>query len=803
MKSVIIHGHFYQPPRENPWTGALDHEESARPFHDWNERIHAECYRPNAFARITDARGRIERIVNNYARISFNFGPTLLTWLERQYPDTYVRILEADRESVRMHHGHGNAIAQGYNHAILPLCNARDLRTQVLWGIADFRHRFGRAPEALWLPETACNEATLNALIDAGLAYVILSPAQAESVRRIGEREWRDVSDGSIDPRVPYRFDRADKGRSIAIFFYDAPAARAIAFENALAWSDNLVDRLVRSLGDDGQLANVATDGETYGHHFHFGDRCLGYTLDVEAPRRELRVTNYGEFLAGNPPRDEVRIKAGPNGEGTSWSCSHGVGRWYRDCGCQTNAQEGWNQAWRGPLRHALDLLRDDAARRFEEMGSDLFRDPWAARDDYIELVLDRSPVRREQFLNRHARYAHDEPRRMRAVTLLEAQRNAMLMYTSCGWFFADISGIETVQIMKYAGRVMDFMAELEMPVPADRFLEVLAEARSNVAEMGNGADVYRRFVEPCRVTPRRLAAHVAISGLAVGGGEGEIGDYQFQASKVHKQQHGRITLATGRIVVQARTTGKQHDYAAAALYLGEMDFYCALKPYPGSQPFRYVTENLWGQFPKASLPALLRLVQSGFGPEEYGLEHVLPDGRRAICEMVFGNLFEGLAAHFARIYEENRRIVGMLHEGGFELPRAVRRITELTLEQQFEQEIREQRGSRDPAAYGRAVEIAQEAARWGYEIDKTVPNEYFGALITEAVHSAVAEPAAGALQSAIGLTALARRLQLTPNLDFAQEAVYAALVEKRSGYERFAELGLALNLSPQVLKRT
>jgi alpha-amylase/alpha-mannosidase (GH57 family) len=802
MSSVIIHGHFYQPPRENPWTGALDREESARPFHDWNERIHAECYRPNAFARITDGRDRIERIVNNYARVSFNFGPTLLSWIEREHPDTYARILQADRESVGLHDGHGNAIAQGYNHAILPLCNDRDRRTQVLWGIADFRHRFGRAPESLWMPETACNDATLGTLIDAGLAYVILSPTQAERVRPIGSEEWRNVSDGSINPRVPYRYFHPDgTGRSIAIFFYDGAVARAIAFEGALAWSDNLINQLTGATGDGGELVNVATDGESYGHHFHFGDRCLAYALEVGAPSQGLQVTNYGKFLAGHPPQDEVRIKPGPNGEGTAWSCSHGVGRWYRDCGCQTGGQEAWNQAWRSPLRQALDLLRDEAARQFEEAGGDLLRDPWTARDGYIELILDRDPARRQKFLHRHARRRLDEAECVRTLNLLEAQRNAMLMYTSCGWFFADISGIETVQVLKYAGRVLDFMGELDQPVPLDRFLEALAEAESNIKEMGNGADVYRRFVRPSRVTPERLAAHLAISGLAGYGNEGEIGDYLFSRKETQKQEHGRLILATDRILLKATTTGRERDYAAAALHLGGMDFYCVLKAYPGSQRFKRAIDAIWKRFPVASLPTMLRLVQAGFGPEEYGLDDVLPDGRRAICEMVFGSMFEGFTAQFMRLYEENRRMVAMLHEAGFELPKGLRQITEVTLGQQFEQEIIGQAGSRNPAAYSKAVIIAQEALQWGYLIDKSGPNLYFGTLIADAVQSAVAEPSAENLQSAMELTALAKRLRLASNLDLAQEAVYAALTEAHLGYERLAELAKALNLSPAVLK--
>jgi alpha-amylase/alpha-mannosidase (GH57 family) len=800
MGSIIIHGHFYQPPRENPWAGVVDRERSALPFHDWNERIYAECYRPNAFARITDNRGRIERIVNNYAHISFNFGPTLLNWLEGAHPDTYARILAADRESVRNHQGHGNAIAQGYNHAILPLCNERDRITQIRWGIADFYHRFGRLPESLWLPETACNDLTLGTMIDAGLLYAILSPTQAKRVRPLGAGEWQDVSNGSIDPHRSYRYLHRDgSGRSIVIFFYDPGVSLAIAFEGALAWSSNLVDRLVRALEGEEEMVNVATDGESYGHHFPFGDRCLAYSLAVEAPSRGLYLTNYAEFLANHPPRDEVEIISGPDGEGTAWSCQHGVGRWYRDCGCQTGGGEGWNQRWRGPLRSALDLLRDEAARQFEDLGGDLFRDPWAARDAYIEVIRNPSLDFRNEFLDRHAKGHLDEAARTRALIMLEAQRAAMLMYTSCGWFFADISRIESVQVMKYAGRVLDFMEDLGAVTPITRFLELLAEAKSNIPAMGNGADVYRRFVQPQRATPSRVAAHLAISSIADGSHEGRVGDYLFYKRDFERRQRGRLTLTTGCILLKASSTGMQRDCAVAALHTGGLDFYCALRAYAGTEHFKHAVERLQERFRSASLPAMLRLMQREFGPEEFGLEAVLPGGRRAILQMVFRDTFEGFASQLARLYEENRRFLALLNEAGFEPTTQLRQVAELALQHRFEQELLERRSSRDPAAYGNALEIAQEVARWNYRIDKSRGNSVLSALIAEAARDAVSEPSPDKVESAVGLVRLANGLALEPNLDLAQEAVYIALVSGAPGAKRLTLLAAALNISPEV----
>jgi hypothetical protein len=492
--SLVIHGHFYQPPRENPWTDQVEREPSARPFHDWNERIHAECYRANAFARIFDAQGRIQRIVNNYAHISFNFGPTLASWLETHHPETYRRILQADAESLRRL-GHGNAIAQGYNHSILPLCNERDRRTQIRWGIADFAWRFGRKPESLWLPETACDEATLDSLIDENLKFVILAPNQAGRVRAIGTEAWRTLTHDNIDTSIPYNFHHRDgSGRSIAIFFYDGRIAKGIAFDGLLRSSVAFIDAFERAALGGAQIVHAATDGESYGHHFRFGDLCLAHALEIEARRDALHVTNYGEFLEHHAPRFEVELRKGPAGEATAWSCAHGVGRWSRDCGCNTGAHSGWNQKWRTPLRTALDLLRDDAARKFEDVGGELLRDPWLARDDYITLILDHS-ITPEDFLARHEIRALDESERDRAIRLLEIQRAAMTMYTSCGWFFDNIAGLEAVQILRYAGRVLEMMDALKLSPPIDQFLAVLAEARSNDPLNGTGVDILRRAV--------------------------------------------------------------------------------------------------------------------------------------------------------------------------------------------------------------------------------------------------------------------------------------------------------------------
>lgn len=803
--ALVIHGHFYQPPRENPWTDNIEHQPGARPFSNWNERIHSECYRPNAYARVIDNYGRVERIVNNYSLINFNFGATLLAWLERFHPDTYARIIDADRESVRRRGGHGNAIAQGYHHAILPLCNERDLLTEIRWGMADFRYRFGREPESMWLPETACNNATLDALIDENLQYVILSPFQAERVRPVGSEIWLSVMDGQIDTSVPYLYRHTDDpARSLAIFFYDGHLAKAIAFDGALASSHVLVDRFERAArAEPGGIVHVATDGESYGHHFRFGDRCLAYALEVEAESRGFRVTNYGEFLARHRPEMEVEIKAGPDGEGTAWSCAHGVGRWSRDCSCHAGAGDGWHQKWRAPLRLALNHIRDEAARGFAEQGGELFREPWRTRDAYIELLV--APTRdRAEFLQRHAGRTLNGEEQRRALTLLELQRSSLLMFTSCGWFFNDISGIETVQVMKYAARALDFMDGLKLPDARPEFLELLAEAESNIRKLGNGADIFRQQVETTRVTPQRIAASLAISSLAGKSEEvGEIAGHAFTLSDFQPEQHGRLALATGKLVLENISTGKSWDFAIAAMYFGDVDFYCVLKEFPGEAAFRGATKELHAQFRTGSVPALLRLMQEDFGPYDFGLEHLLPEGRQRIYEVVFGRMVERFSNEYEHLYEENRRNIEMLQQAGFLLPKELRAAAEFTITRRLESELDNYERQNDTTAFREALRIAGEVAHHGYYLDRTSVRRKFENLILKTVRAALLEPESAHYEAALSLLEVANELNLQVNVDHAQEIVYEAMRTDRTLGKKIEALGLKLELAPTSLRET
>jgi alpha-amylase/alpha-mannosidase (GH57 family) len=472
---ICIHGHFYQPPREDPWTGTIERQESAAPHDNWNARITAECYAPNARAA-------------NFERISFNIGPTLLRWLERHDPLTYAAILDADRRGSERFGGHAPAIAQVYNHLIMPLANERDQRTQVRWGIADFRHRFGRDPEGMWLAETAVDTASLEALAAEGIRFTILSPLQARRVRPIGSTAWTAIARGRIDPSRAYRCP-LPSGRSIALFFYDAPVSSGIAFDGLLKSGARLTGRLLDAFDDarvGPQMVHVATDGETYGHHTEHGERALSHAAAILEAHPELRLTTYGEFLARHPPEHEVAIV-----EDSAWSCAHGLGRWCDDCGCRFGA--GTSQGWRRPLREALDWLRDEMIAIFEDHARRLFSDPWAARDGFIEVLLDRR--RSDEFIQRHAQHTLSPTEVEDALDLLEMQRHALLMYTSCGWFFDDIAGLEAVQILRYAARAMELAKAVSGRDLEPEFRERLALAPGNDETLSDGGKVWAKLV--------------------------------------------------------------------------------------------------------------------------------------------------------------------------------------------------------------------------------------------------------------------------------------------------------------------
>lgn len=498
--SLCIHGHFYQPPRENAWTNEINVQPSAAPFHDWNERILQECYKPNTEAVIVDGHDNVIKRVNNYEYYNFDFGPTLLLWIMKKHPRTYEKIIEADRISSEKHNGHGNAIGMIYNHMIMPLANLRDKITQVKWGLKDFRFHFKRDAEGIWLPETACNEETIEVLINEGINYIILDPSQAQSVRKIKKGKWKDAPSGNIDAEVFYRcYSENFPEKFINIIFYNGPLSRNIAFDDHIYSADKLLNRIrdvpVNEKGND-PLIGVAVDGETFGHHKKYTERTMSYLFSELIPDSEYSNINFGEYLATHSPEYEVKIKKGRNGEGTSWSCPHGVGRWMENCGCGRDGHHV-SQEWRKPLRESLNILRDRLAIIYEDNGTKFLKDVWNARNDYIDLVLNDSKEEKEKFFYFHSKKYLDESETQLCLKLLEMQKFSMLMFTSCGWFFSDISGIETLQILEYAFRAIELAKEVSGHDLENEFLDKLAEAKSNVKEYKDGRDLYLKKVKP------------------------------------------------------------------------------------------------------------------------------------------------------------------------------------------------------------------------------------------------------------------------------------------------------------------
>lgn len=687
---LCIHGHFYQPPRENPWLEEIEEQESARPFHDWNERIHAESYLPNAMARVLDSKWQIVDIVNNFESISFNFGPTLLAWLVEKHSSTYQLILEADQKSREKHHGHGNAIAQAYNHMIMPLANYRDKVTQVKWGLDEFRHRFGREAESIWLPETACNEETLEVLVEAGIRFIVLEPHQAEAIRPLdaGDHAWESVEQGQIDPKRPYRcFLKKDPRKFIDIFFFDGPISKAVSFEDLLFDAKRFMDRIDMAKVADEQVnrfINIATDGETYGHHKHFGDRALAYLTNVEAPRRGYQLVNYAEYLDLQPPRYCVRLKEGENGEGTSWSCPHGVKRWKEHCGCRGDGPPEWNQHWRRPLRESLDWLRDQLAEIFETLGGSFLKDVWEARNAYISVILDRSEKNVEKFFSEHASRPLTRAEVITCLKLLEMQRHAMLMYTSCGWFFTEISGIETVQILQYAARAIQLAEELTGRRVEAEFLERLALAKSNVEEFKDGRGVYEKLVRPSIVTLQSLAGIYAIGATLDGfyPTEGELDLYAYRIKILHsrKECFGSLTVNFGRLQIVSKITFEEQDLLFMVAQIGTYDFRCSVKAFTGMSELEAIENELFKDLDSLHIVELLRKIDRFFGEKYWALKDIPLRERKRIISVLAKEALEKINAVHESLYDEHRRMSEIYRSINLPIPVGIRYAAEHTL---------------------------------------------------------------------------------------------------------------------------
>jgi len=671
---VCIHGHFYQPPRENPWLETVETQDSAAPYHDWNERICAECYAPNGAARVVNDKNQITRIVNNYARISFNFGPTLLSWLRENAPRTVRMILDGENRSRQRYRGHSSAMAQVYNHMILPLANARDRNTQIRWGVADYESSFGTPPEGMWLPETAADTATLEALATNGIEFTVLAPHQCKRIRPLkGEVEWTDTRNATVDTTRPYLM-RFASGASIAIFFYNGPDSRAIAFEGLLDSGDNLAGRLKAGFKDSPQpqLVHVATDGESYGHHHKYGEMALAYALRLLEQDKTVKLTNYGCFLEQFPPEFECEIV-----ENTSWSCMHGIERWRSDCGCN-GGKPGWNQAWRAPLRKALDELRDALVPLTEREGGKFFNDVWAARDAYIHVVLDRGTESADRFFAAQQTHTLTEPERVQALKLMEMQRHAQLMYTSCGWFFDDIAGIETVQVIAYAARVLQLAQQLfgeQAGLLQPAFLARLSEAHSNVPEAGDGASIYKKSVETMELHLEQVAAHYAISSIFSSfADETDLFCYRVRRISHEIYTSGRGRLALGRAHVASAITGNAQSFSFAVLHFGDQNITAAVKRYDDADAaaFEAFSAEAADHVQRANFPEVIRLIDRFYGHADYSLTSLFRDEQRRIVALILNSTLVDIENSLTTIYQDHASLLHYLSQAGLPKPPAL-----------------------------------------------------------------------------------------------------------------------------------
>lgn len=786
---ICIHGHFYQPPRENPWLEMLEVQDSAYPYHDWNERITSECYARNASSRILDEDGKIMQLVNNYARISFNFGPTLLSWMEKEAPEVYRSILEADRESIERFSGHGSAVAQAYNHIILPLANSRDKYTQIYWGIKDFEHRFGRKPEGMWLPETAVDMESLDIMAELGIVFTILAPRQAKSVRQIGAEEWQDVIDARIDPTMAYSC-ALPSGRSISLFFYDGPISLGIAFENLLYSGEALAERLVGAFSDSRswpQIVHIATDGESYGHHHSSGDMALAYALHHIEANNLARLTNYGEYLERHPPTQEVEIY-----ENSSWSCVHGIERWRSDCGCNTGGYPQWSQAWRGPLRDALDWLRDTLEAAYEELAGELLKDPWMARNDYIQVVLDRSTENMRGFIARHARSRVHQPDPTAVLKLLELQRHAMLMYTSCGWFFDELSGIETVQVIAYAARAVQLAKELFGGAVEPRFVQLLAKAKSNIPEHKDGRYIYNTWVKPARIDLTRVCAHYAVDLLFKDEpADTNIGPYKVGRQDMEVWQTGRAKLIVGRAKLRSEITLEEGSLSFGVLHLGDHNISCGVREYQGEAKYRELVEEISDPFHRVDFPGTVLVLDKHTGSATYSLSSLFKDEQRRALDTILQSPLEEAESVYSQLYEHHAPLIRFLAASTTSTPKQLSAAVEFVLNAQLRAALKKHSIDR------RLIEsILEDIRLTGVPLDQATVEYSYRKNLESMAGSVLSRPAdPSSLRDLLEATELLELLPFQVNLRRTQDMCYMAFrdfvlhhSQKKAGGEEYRE---------------
>ncbi len=781
---ICIHGHFYQPPRENPWLNEVELQESAAPYHDWNERITDECYARNSASRMLDEKGKIVDIINNYARISFNFGPTLLEWMKKKTPDTYQAILDADKESMERFSGHGSAMAQVYNHIIMPLANERDKHTQVIWGIHDFKARFGRDPEGMWLAETAADTPTLEVLAEHGIKFTVLSPYQARRYRKIGEKEWHHAEGANINPRLPY-LCKLPSGNEIVLFFYDGPVSQGIAFEHLLERGEDFANRLVNALdgaSKEPQLMHIATDGETYGHHHRFGEMALSYALDHIEEQGLAQVTVYGEFLEKFPPKYEAQII-----EETSWSCAHGVERWRSDCGCNTGGNGDWDQKWREPLREAFDWLRDQLSPLFEEEMEKLGADPWVTRNNYIQLIMDRSTANVENFIQRHTRRQLEMDEKIHFLKLLEMQYHTLLMYTSCGWFFDEVTGIETVQDIFYAARAIQLAQEWKGEAFEDKFVQLLERAKSNQAKEGNAAVIYQKTVKPAIISLLRVGAHYAVSSLfAEHTRQLQLYSYQATSQQYDLMTAGRQKLAVGRARIRSLVTWEEEVITFGVLHLGDHQLFGGVREFVNLDDYSALSRELRAAFERGNVSEVIMLMDKHFESHNYSFWHLFKDDQKKILDQVLAQAMSNVENNLQQLYENNYPLMAAIKTLGMKLPRPLRTTVEYVVNSNLLREFK--------SAAPNAAEISrllEEAQRMKVKLNYNALDFAVTRCVSQLMQQVQEHPGELArMQLLINLLAVLEPSKLRPDYWQAQNIAFQMQENVYKEYKKHMELG-------------
>lgn len=668
-KAACIHGHFYQPPRENPWLEYVEIQTSAYPYHDWNERITHECYLPNSASRVVNKENKIIDIVNNYTKISFNFGPTLLQWMKKFHPECYENIIKSDEKSVR--ENNPTAIAQCYNHMIMPLANLNDKITQVKWGIRDFEYRFKRRPIGMWLPETAVDIETLEVLAKERIKFTILAEHQVKEIKKL-----TDVNFEKPGPNLPLNSPylcKLPSGKSILIFIFNGDLSFGIAFSGLLTNGQELAKGMMSKFSktNNPELVSIATDGETFGHHKKFGDMALAACFKY-LKENNIEFKSYSECFEEANPIYEMRLN-----ENTSWSCAHGIGRWKEDCSCNCGAFPGGNQRWRKFLREAMDFIRDELNKKYEKIIKEFDVDPWALRNEYICLILERTKKNAELFFQNHFKKPLTDQEKIKILTALEMERHLMLMYTSCGWFFDDISGIETVQVIQYAKRALQLSNDKDLE---RKFIDFLEKAESNDKNIKNGKIVYEKYVIPSMLTLDNIISHYAIELLFEElEKKSQFLCYEFVTDEIKKETNGSNFLLKGKIKTTSLITYETKELQFVSLFLHPFSVFSYVESLENESKYLSFLKTVEILFHSNKFSELNQLMQdSKKNKNIYSFWDMFTDEKNKILQILLKNLFKSYRDLMRKELEGKMKMICEIKSQNILIPELINRSLDL-----------------------------------------------------------------------------------------------------------------------------